>query len=95
MPIRLDLPPLDTARRDMFADVYRFRQKYSDPEPTEEFWDACANEMSEICLRHNNHPLIVDLLIAVYGDIERVMTERPTVDERSGNAKPDRPARTD
>ena len=69
-----NLPPLDKTNRDAFTAAYQYMQKHSPPEPTETYWNAAADDMNAIAAQHGGNPFVVDLLVAVYGELERSTT---------------------
>lgn len=60
-----------------FKAAYEYYFKYFPPKNTEKFWNSAAAEMNTIAAAHNNHPFVIDLLVAVYADIERSSHEMP------------------
>lgn len=62
---------LTPEKRDMFADAYRFYEKWNGMDSTCENWSACAKEVVEIIDKHGGHPLIGEMMMALYQVIER------------------------
>lgn len=57
--------------RSMYTDAYRLHETFCGMGNTAEEWAACARSTGETCSRHGNHPLMMDLLLAVYMHLER------------------------
>lgn len=65
--------------REVWADSYRFHveaiQKHNQMKE-EPFWEWMAAKVLEIANAHNNDPLTVGLLVAVFEDMEAASKER-------------------
>lgn len=65
-----------TDYKQVFADVYRFLQKYSPPEKDPDgmpggYWWKVGLELSELAQRYGAGSLMHNMLIAVYQELER------------------------
>ena len=69
------LPPMDPVLRQIFSDVYRFRQKYQNPVRDQRFWDSAMAEMEHLIATHESE-LCEKLLLACYEDIEEEFKRR-------------------
>ena len=57
--------------RSMYTDAYKLHETYAGMENNEDNWTKVCNTVSEISRHHGDHPLIIQLLIAVMGQLER------------------------
>lgn len=68
-----NVSPMPPKTRDIFGMVYRFRQKFLNPQNTAEWWDQCVAEGEALCRHFSNDALCVDLISACIMDIDREM----------------------
>lgn len=52
--------------RDIWTDAYKFHATFINMGNTAEEWEQCANTLTHLAIRHNQHPLAGKLLMAVY-----------------------------
>ena len=57
--------------RSMYTDAYKLHETFCEMENTPEEWVKCSGMMSEVCVHHNNHPLMLSLAVAVFDELER------------------------
>jgi len=58
--------------RAMYADAYKLHETlYGMGVNTTEFWENCHCLMVETCAKHNDHPLMISLAVAVADQLER------------------------
>lgn len=69
-------PKIDPALREIFRLAYYFRQKYSRPSRSQQFWHNAAAEMAALVTQCKNHSFARDVFLACYVDIERECLER-------------------
>lgn len=60
-----------TDYRGFYRLACNFHEKYNPPRADAAYWDAVADEMTEITNQHNQHPFLTELLIAVFSELER------------------------
>ena len=70
------MTPMPPAIKKLFADAYKYREKYLEPENTNDFWLMAATEMQTLCHQHNNTDFAQHMLMACYADIERELLDR-------------------
>jgi len=58
---------LSEAEREIWKDAYRFCATFNRMGNTDEEWRQCATAVSQLSEKHGNHPLVISLLVAVYG----------------------------
>lgn len=59
----------------MFTDCWRFYKKYADVQEDDSYWEAVVNESSAIAKQYGECKLIIDLVLAVITEFERVYKE--------------------
>ena len=62
--------------RRIFRECFNFLLANADDMPDEEYWVRIAEEIGKVCGSLSNDPLAVDLLAAVYAELERCGNER-------------------
>lgn len=60
----------------MYKSVWDFHKKYSDVREDDNYWQAVADESSEIAKQYNECKFVVGLLLAVLTELERVYKEK-------------------
>ena len=55
---------------EIMRSAYVFLRDHCD-ERTDEWWKQAAGEMAAVSARWNNHPLAVEVLMAIYNYIDR------------------------
>lgn len=63
--------------RNMWSDAYKFHDSHVSLGDTEQDWLKVATDARDLCMKHNNHPFILELMVAVIADLDRVK-----IDER-------------
>lgn len=56
----------------MYTDSWKFFKKYSDVQETDEYWQSVVSESTAISKKYGEHKLIVSLLVATIGELERI-----------------------
>lgn len=69
----------------VYRAAFEFHQKWSPYPATAADWDKATDEMSKISGENNNNALLIDLLVAVFNDLEREWKEA----EKRGEVKND------
>lgn len=62
---------MQTGRRAVFVEAFRFRERYEGIERDDPRWYEAVNDMSRLLHAHRNDALLQDLLTACYADMER------------------------
>ena len=68
----------------IFRDAYRYFRAHATPPPITDtdasvsWWEAAADDISNVSARWENHPLAIKLLIAVYEYLEEKAKEAGT-----------------
>lgn len=57
--------------RAMWTDAYKLHETLQEMDNSPEAWMRCCDLMSETTARHNDHPLMVSLAVAVFEQLER------------------------
>lgn len=57
--------------RDMYADAYKLHETLYGMDNSPEAWAKCCELMSRTTIRHNEHPLMIALAVAVFDQLER------------------------
>ena len=65
--------------KKLFADAYRYREKYLEPENTERFWIMASEEMQEIVNNHNNSQFAQEIMLACYDNINNELLYRRSI----------------
>lgn len=60
---------------DEFTTVWRFYKKYADVKDNDEYWEQVVSESSTISKKYNESKFIIDLVLAVITELERVYKE--------------------
>lgn len=60
---------------DMFTTTWRFYKKYADVKDSDEYWEAVVNESSAISKKYGECKFIINLVLAVITELERVYKE--------------------
>lgn len=60
----------------MYKSAWDFHKKYSDVREDDSYWERVANESSEIAKQYNECKFVVELLLAVVTELERVYKEK-------------------
>lgn len=76
------------AEREIWKDAYRFFSAFNQMGNTDEDWRKCVTEVGQLSEKYENHPLMIDLLVAVYGylsDMRKPLAAAETMEpERKG-----------
>lgn len=67
------MQPMPPKTKEIWVVLYRFHQKYMHPNRSEEFWKAAAEELGALARQFDNDPFAIDMLMAIYTDIERIL----------------------
>lgn len=57
--------------RIAYRIAYDFHEQHQPASMTPQYWDATAADLSATAERHRNDPFLLDLLAAVYDQLER------------------------
>jgi len=57
--------------RAFYRMACNFHEKYNPPRADDAYWSAAADEMNAIAVQHDNNPFLMDMLIAVFSELER------------------------
>ena len=57
--------------RAFYRLACNFHEKYNPPRADDAYWSAVADEMNAIAVQHDNNPFLIDMLIAVFSELER------------------------
>lgn len=60
---------------DMFTDTWRFYKKFADVKDSDEYWKAVVSESSAISKKYNECKFIINLVLAVITELERIYKE--------------------
>lgn len=60
----------------MYKLIWDFHKKYSDVREDDSYWELVANESSEIAKQYNECKFVVNLLLTVVTELERVYKEK-------------------
>lgn len=60
----------------MYKSVWDFHKKYSDVKEDDSYWKSVLNESTAISKRYNECKFVVELLLAVINELERVYKEK-------------------
>ena len=60
----------------MYKSVWDFHKKYSDVREDDSYWEWVVNESSEIAKRYNECKFVVNLLLTVVTELERIYKEK-------------------
>lgn len=60
----------------MFTESWKFFKKYSDVQETDEYWSGVVEESTVISKKYGECKLIVSLLLASLGELERIYKSR-------------------
>lgn len=55
----------------MYTDSWKFFRKHSDVQETDEYWEQVVSESTAISKKYGECKLIVSLLVATIGELER------------------------
>lgn len=70
------MPELDRDTRRAFRVAFDFLAAHSPARPEDAYWIQTAADVGAACKAVNGDPLAVDLLAAVYADLERTVTKK-------------------
>ena len=57
---------------EVYKTVWDFHKKYSKVEDNDQYWENVVNESGEISKRYDNAKFVIDLLLAVITELERI-----------------------
>lgn len=57
--------------RSMYTDAYRLHETFTGIGNNPDDWVRCTGTISEVCVHHNNHPLMLALAVAVFDQLDR------------------------
>lgn len=60
----------------MYKSVWDFHKKHSDARGDNHYWEQVVNESSEIAKQYNECKFVVELLLTVLAELERVYKEK-------------------
>ena len=60
---------------NIYKDVWEFHKKYQQVHTSDEYWKAVANESSQISKRYGECKFVINLLLAVVDELERIYKE--------------------
>lgn len=60
---------------DMFTDCWKFYKKYADVKEDDAYWEAVVNESNEISKKYGECKFIINLVLAVIDELERIYKE--------------------
>ena len=60
----------------MYKSIWDFNKKYSDVREDDSYWEMVSNESSEIAKQYNECKFVVNLLLTVVTELERVYKEK-------------------
>lgn len=60
---------------EVYRDIWNFHKRYRDIQNTEEFWNEVIAESSKIYEKYNKNKFVLDLLVTVVNEIDRVYKE--------------------
>ena len=63
-----------TRYRGIFREAFNFLLAHSPPSGDLEYWTRTAEDVGKVCGSLNGDPFAVDLMAAVYTELERRMT---------------------
>ena len=69
-------PPPMSAYKRAFRLAYEYLERHLPPHNTPEWWTAAAQEISGIYNQANRNPFLQALLLAVYGELERITRDQ-------------------
>jgi len=58
-----------------YRDAYEFHKRWMPCPHDDDEWMQAAAELGKVSCKYNNHPFMMDLLNAVYSDLERAYKE--------------------
>ena len=67
--------------RDIWTDAYKLHARHEQMPSTVEAWTACAADAQIFCSKHGQHPLAVELAIAVYNYLDKCRKEAANASE--------------
>lgn len=62
---------MDQRLQDMHRAAYAYHERHDPPQDTLEYWEWAAADLAAVSSLHDNDPLIMGLLGAVYAELER------------------------
>lgn len=68
-------PPMSEYKR-AFRIAFDYLEQHLPPQNTPEWWTAAAQEISGIYNQANRNPFLQALLLAVYGELERITRDQ-------------------
>ena len=77
------LPKMDETLRTVFLAAYQYLQERQEPDGSEDYWMGAAKRMQALYEKHDEHPLMGLLLIAVYEYLSDQQAEK----QGSGSAQ--------
>lgn len=60
---------------NIYKDVWNFHKKYADVKEDDAYWESVANESVSISKKYNECRFVIDLLLAVVKELERIYKE--------------------
>lgn len=60
---------------DMLTDTWRLYKKFADVKESDEYWEQVVNETNAVAKKYGECKFIVDLVLAVITELERIYKE--------------------
>lgn len=60
---------------DMLTDTWRLYKKFADVKEDDEYWEAVVNESSAVSKKYGECKFIINLVLAVITELERIYKE--------------------
>lgn len=61
---------------NIYKDVWTFHKRYIEIQDTEDFWSEVIAESSKIYEKYNKNKFVLDLLLTVLNELDRLSKER-------------------
>lgn len=62
---------MDQRLQDMHRAAYAYHKRHDPPQDTPDYWEWAVTDLGAVSNLHDNDPLIMGLLKAVYAELER------------------------
>lgn len=60
---------------NIYKDVWNFHKKYADVKEDDTYWEDVVNESDKIAKRHGECKFVINLLLAVIDELQRIYKE--------------------